>query len=102
MGKKQEKGVEYDQDLELCPSQPREETRKVDIPPAIRVSIDETRATPIRTNAKNPETLPAPSMVAAHAFPAGCRPVGKTSTTKARSTACTVHQGGNSVSGTRS
>ena len=90
---KEEAGEDY-QDLKLRPSQPWEEARKVDITPVVQRLVDETDIVLMETNTKKPKTLPAPSIVAAHALPAGCSPVGSTSTTNALSTAWTMRWNG--------
>jgi len=50
---------------------------------------DETASEVIGAHTKNPATLPTANIRAAHAFPAGCFGVGRTSTSSARSRAWT-------------
>jgi len=83
---KEETGKD-DHDFKLRSPKPWEEVREVNIPPVIHCLADEIDAVLIGTNTKKPETPPTPSIVAAHALPAGCNPVGSTSMTNARSTA---------------
>ena len=87
MGQEKGEAGEDDQDLKLRSSQPWEVVRKVDVSPVIQRLVGKTFAVLMETNTKKPKTLPAVSIVAAHALPAGCSPVGNTSTTNALSTA---------------